>query len=111
MGASVDSSRNHSQAVMEVQDNHPEQNWTLIDADLFKDIYFLMWNVCFAKCKIAFPWKPFFISGLRDLNVSKSSTSFSKISQICGAKNETDSVPYLIEFTLRLFRKLLLRKL
>ena len=53
----------------------------------------------------------FLIFNLNAFSVSEFFISFGKISHIFGAEKETDSVPYLTEFTLRLFKKLLPCKL
>ena len=53
----------------------------------------------------------FLIFNLVAFSVSEFLISFGKISHIFGARKETDSVPYLTEFTLRLFQKLFPRKL
>ena len=53
----------------------------------------------------------FLIFNLNAISVSEFLNSFGKISHIFGAKKETDSVPYLTEFTLRLFKKLFPREL
>ena len=51
------------------------------------------------------------IFALNAFSVSEFFISFGKISHISEAKKETDSVSYLTEFTLRLFKKLFPRKL
>ena len=53
----------------------------------------------------------FLIFNLNAFSVSEFLISFGKMSHIFGAKKETDSVPYLTEFTLRLFKKFFPRKL
>ena len=53
----------------------------------------------------------FLIFNLNDISVSEFLNSFGKMSHIFGAKKETDSVPYLTEFILRLFKKFFPRKL
>ena len=66
----------------------------------------------FPKIYKDIPEEPSFrIFNLNVFSVSEFLISFGKMSHIFGAKKETDSVPYLTEFTLRLFKKLLPRKL
>ena len=66
----------------------------------------------FPKIYKDIPEEPSFrIFNLNVFSVSEFLISFGKMSHIFGVKKETDSVPYLTEFTLRLFKKLLPRKL
>ena len=53
----------------------------------------------------------FLIFNLNAFSISEFLISFGKMCHNFGAKKETDSVLYLTEFTLRLFKKLFPRKL
>ena len=65
----------------------------------------------FPKIYKDIPEEPSFrIFNLNVFSVSEFLISFGKMSHIFGAKKETDSVPYLTEFTLRLLKKLFPRK-